>query len=98
MQWTAKLIKHRSENRIAVFFEKNAELIARIKQINGARWSRELVAWHVPDTQENRLRFKLPQAIDFYQMQKVLKPLKILSVGCDPSVTAKIHRKLMEMP
>ena len=76
MQWTTKLIKHRSENRIAVFFEKNAELVARIKQINGARWSRELVAWHVPDTQENRLRFKLPQAIDFLPNAEGIKAIE----------------------
>ena len=65
MQWTAKLIKHSGESRIAVFFEKNADLITLIKQINGARWSRQLVAWHVPDTQDNRLRFKLPLVTEF---------------------------------
>lgn len=59
MVWTAKPIKHRNENRIGVYFEKNADLIARIKQIDGARWSQEKTAWHVPDTEENRIRFKL---------------------------------------
>lgn len=59
MHWTAKPIKHKGENRIAVYFEKNAELIARIKKIDGARWSQSLVAWHLPDTEENRERFKI---------------------------------------
>jgi integrase/recombinase XerD len=39
MNWTAKPIVHKTEKRIAVYFEKNADLIARIKQIEGARWS-----------------------------------------------------------
>ena len=30
MNWTAKLIKHINESRIAVFFDKKADLIARI--------------------------------------------------------------------
>ena len=59
MKWTAKTIKHRGESRIAVYFEKNADLIARIKQVEGSRWSQTLMAWHLPNTEENRLRFKL---------------------------------------
>ena len=59
MNWSAKLIRHNKENRIAVYFEKNAEMIARIKKIEGVRWSSTLVAWHLPDTEENRIRFKI---------------------------------------
>lgn len=59
MHWTAKIIKHRGENRIAVYFEKNNILIDRIKQVEGARWSSQKTLWHVPDTAENRIRFKI---------------------------------------
>jgi len=59
MKWEAKIITHRKEKRIAIYFEKNIDLIARIKQIEGARWSQTLLAWHLPDTDENRTRFKL---------------------------------------
>jgi integrase/recombinase XerD len=59
MTWTAKPIKHKGENRIAVYFEKNQDLIARIKQIEGARWSQQKTVWHLPDTIENRERFKI---------------------------------------
>ncbi|SDH80293.1 integrase/recombinase XerD [Flavobacterium omnivorum] len=59
MNWSAKLLTHKNEKRIAVYFNKNAEFIARIKQIDGARWSQSLVAWHLPDTENNRLRFKI---------------------------------------
>lgn len=59
MNWTAKTIKHKEVNRIAVYFEKNANLIARIKKIDGARWSQQKMVWHIPDTEENRVRFKI---------------------------------------
>ncbi|WP_366183327.1 site-specific integrase [Flavobacterium ovatum] len=63
MNWSAKPIKYKGNNRIAVYFEKNTDLIRRIKQVEGARWSPSLVAWHLPDTVENRIRFKIvPQS------------------------------------
>ena len=59
MKWEAKIITHKKEKRIAIYFEKNAEFIARIKEIDGARWSQSLVAWHIPDTEENRIRYRI---------------------------------------
>lgn len=60
MNWNAKVITDRKEKRIAVYFEKYAEWIARIKKIDGARWSQSLLAWHLPDTEGNRICFKIP--------------------------------------
>lgn len=34
-------------------------MIARIKQITGARWSQQKIVWHLPDSPENRLRFNI---------------------------------------
>jgi integrase/recombinase XerD len=59
MTWAAKLIKHKDESRIAVYFAKSQDLIARIKQIEGARWSHQKTVWHLPDTLENRERFNI---------------------------------------
>lgn len=59
MNWTAKLIKHRGESRIAIYFEKNLDWITRIKQQEGSRWSQTLCAWHLPDTLENRMKFQI---------------------------------------
>ena len=59
MKWEAKIIKHKDESRIAVLFEKDTDLIARIKQVEGSRWSQQRKVWHLPDTDENRIRFKL---------------------------------------
>jgi integrase/recombinase XerD len=59
MKWEAKAIKHNKEKRIAIYFEKDATLIARVKKLTGVRWSATLKAWHVPDNPENRERFKI---------------------------------------
>ena len=59
MKWTAKIITHQKEKRIAVSFEKDPNLIARIKTIDGARWSQSLKVWHIPATPENCIRFKI---------------------------------------
>ena len=76
MQWTAKIIKHKGESRIAVFFEKDTDLIAIIKQIDGAKWSQQLITWHVPDTQENRLRFELSQVTEFLPNAEGIKAIE----------------------
>ncbi|MEI7509231.1 MAG: site-specific integrase [Flavobacterium sp.] len=62
MKWNSKLIRHNNESRIGVYFEKNPILIARIKKLEGSRWSQTLSVWHLPDTEENRIKFKLPLA------------------------------------
>jgi integrase/recombinase XerD len=57
--YSAKLILHRGENRIAVTFEKNQELISRFKKLIGAKWSETLKTWHLPDTEAYRKQFKI---------------------------------------
>ena len=63
MEWKSKIVKYRHENRIAVYFEKRKDLIERIKKLEDARWSYSLGAWHLPNTEENRKRFKLEDAV-----------------------------------
>ena len=48
------MIKHRDENRISVQFEKEARLIQRVNEFDGARSSAQKNIWHLPDTFENR--------------------------------------------
>lgn len=64
MIWKAKLIKHNKIDRIAVEFERDQELIRRIKLISDARWNPQKKYWHIPDTIENRERFKIVQKED----------------------------------
>ena len=59
MNWKAQLLEHNGDYRIAVYFEKNAELIAQIKKIEGARWSQSKRVWHIPGTEENRVSFNI---------------------------------------
>ncbi len=60
MKWSAEIIKHKGEARIAVFFENTPELNERIKKLEGAAWNQTLKVWHLPDTDENRKTFKIP--------------------------------------
>jgi integrase/recombinase XerD len=76
MIWRAAIIQHNKESRVAVYFEKDETLNNRIKQIIGARWSNTLKAWHLPDTEANRLRFKLPLATEFTPNAKGLEALQ----------------------
>jgi integrase/recombinase XerD len=62
MKWAAKTINYKKEQRISVVFDNNADSIARIKKLSDARWSAAMGCWHLPDTEENRIRFKLPLA------------------------------------
>ncbi len=59
MKWKAQIIEHRNQLRIAVYFDKNNDAIARIKKLPDAKWSQTWKAWHLPNNEENRLRFKL---------------------------------------
>lgn len=59
MEFKAAFIHHRNKERIAVWFNNQPELIARLKKLGDARWSATKKVWHLPNTAENRLRFKL---------------------------------------
>ena len=64
-KWQAKQIKHNSVDRIAVYFENSQELISRIRKIEGAQWSQQNKVWHIPDTEENRKRFKIAPSSNY---------------------------------
>ena len=55
--------EHRGEKRIILKFAQNVELNSKVRRLPGARWSKTLKCWHVPDNEENRKRFKLERAI-----------------------------------
>jgi integrase/recombinase XerD len=60
MKWKAEPIIHHKEARIVLHFDYSAAANQRVRQLPGARWSNTLKAWHVPDTEEHRIQFKLP--------------------------------------
>jgi integrase/recombinase XerD len=63
MNYTAKIIEHKQQQRIAVYYDNNPELIARFKKLTDAKWSATLKTWHIPDTPENRQRFNLEAVV-----------------------------------
>ena len=79
MNWSAQLITHNKEKRIAVRFEKNTILIVRIKTFEDARWSASNKYWHLPDTEANRLHFKLPLADTLYPNTEGLASIAIFN-------------------
>lgn len=75
MKWKAAIINYKKKTQIAVYFENNIEWNDRIKKLTGARWSQTVKAWVLPDTNENRKRFKLnmpfnEQTLVIHQQQK----------------------------
>lgn len=61
MNWEAKIVNHKGESRIAVFFEKDFSIIDRIKKFPESKWSQSNKFWHVPNTPENRIKFKIQE-------------------------------------
>lgn len=57
-------VTHRNEVRIRVDFQYNAEITAKLKLIDDARWSKTMRAWHVPYTKEafRQLKELFPEA------------------------------------
>ncbi len=51
---------HRDRAVLLLRFPYDAALIAQVRQLPGARWSRSLKAWHVPDNNHYRKEFGLP--------------------------------------
>lgn len=80
MNWSAKIISHKGEKRIAVYFEKNKDLIERIKKLEGSRWSQSLKVWHLPNNTENQIKFGItviqPSPEGFEQIEKFKKWLQ----------------------
>lgn len=76
MNWSAKIIKHNQEQRIAVSFKKEATLIAWVKTFPGARWSQTHAYWHLPDNDENRKQLGIPTLAELSPNEDGLRGLE----------------------
>lgn len=59
---TAARIQHRDQERIALYFTYNAQLIQQVKALNDSQWSKTLKCWHLPYTRQayKELRAQFP--------------------------------------
>jgi integrase/recombinase XerD len=53
-------IEHKKQKRILVKFNYDAAVIKKLKETTDAKWSSSLKAWHIADTESNRIKCKLP--------------------------------------
>ena len=97
MNFKAKTVLHKGTSRIAVYFKKNASLIARIKTFEDARWSASKKYWHLPDTDANRLHFKLPLAQSLNPNDEGKLVLRLLSVTFSLKDTVQTQLVLIVM-
>ncbi len=79
MNWHTKLVNHKGEERIAVYFDYSADLTKRIKALTGARWSQQLKAWHLPDTSAYRERFKITTPTETKIVTEIHEPINQFS-------------------
>lgn len=54
----ASKITHRNEIRIRVDYPYNAEITSKLRQIEDAKWSKTIKAWHIPFTKEAFVQLK----------------------------------------
>jgi integrase/recombinase XerD len=99
MKWEAKLVNHKGQNRIAVYFEKDAAAIKRIKLLTGIKWSSTLKVWHLPDSKTYRKQFKIEEnlkgkdailnmhSINLKEFNKYIETLQLKAYSSNTIVT-----------
>jgi integrase/recombinase XerD len=62
-RWSACLRTKKGKRFIAVKISKDERLLERIRQFDGRRWDKDDKLWLLPDTPENRDRFKIEREV-----------------------------------
>jgi site-specific recombinase XerD len=88
---TYSLIHHHGSNRIAVQFEYNKALNARLQKVPGAKWSKTLGCWHIPDTPENRMKCGLNHNIEIVTEKAVVVSASFPAAQTSKSALQHIH-------
>lgn len=55
---------HKNKNCILIQFKHNTEWNKRIAKVQGAKWSKTLHGWTIPDTTENRIKCSISSALN----------------------------------
>ena len=58
---------------IMIRFKYDPRLVAEARKIRGSKWIEKLKCWYVPDTQENRLSFGIPEPVELPPMKELTK-------------------------
>ena len=95
----ATKVEHHSEFRIRIDFIYDSKTVGLIKQIEGARWSRSLQAWHIPYTKNAFIQLKeaFPdvEIVASPTPTKEIKPTEKLAVKSSQKTgTPEIHLKV----
>jgi integrase/recombinase XerD len=80
---TYQLAHHREKEVIFIRFEKNAELMQRVKKLVGVRWSQSNKAWYVPDNETYRTKFNVaskPTNTISQNQQNAISPNNLLAL------------------
>ncbi len=95
MQPTISKITHHNELRIRVDFPYNAEMVAKLRQIPDARWSKTIGAWHVPYTSEafDKIKSLFPEVEIL-----ISEPLIGARLEVAPRLIAKETPRLIKKP
>jgi Phage integrase, N-terminal SAM-like domain len=92
--FTYKSIVHRGEKRILIFFTYNAKTVAELRQKTNAKWSKTHAAWHIADTEEHRIKCKLPlEGEENILIEKPIAPIITPPKKEDTSVEKKPSKK-----
>lgn len=66
-----KLATHRGQEVIFIHFEKNLDLIQRVKKLPQVRWSQSNKSWYVPNSPYYRDKFKLKEIYLNFKIHKL---------------------------
>ncbi len=84
-------VVHKNEKRIKLVFKFDPELVKKIKQLPGARWSQTLLCWHIP-YREKYHEYLIEQLGDNVVLSKETAPQRV-----QETETSHIERKQIKI-
>ena len=86
-------IFHKNQNRILVIFDFDAALVKKLRANTDAIWSATFKAWHIADTEYNRIKCKIP----FTKIENIL-PNKSTNISKPLSIkNEQLLQKLIQL-
>ncbi len=83
------LIHYQDKARIAVRFPFNKALNERMRKVVGAKWSKTLQCWHIPDTISNREKCGLKETEQSYKPRSSRYANSVIEPSKSPCISAE---------